>query len=85
MAKYDALFRHFCTAGDDAVEMTFDEIEELVGKLPEAATARREWWSNDQMQPAAHTRAWLDAGRQVDDVRSKRLVRISAARWRRSS
>jgi hypothetical protein len=86
MAKYDALFRHLCTAGDDVVEMTFDEIEQLVGKLPAAATTRREWWSNDQLHPAVHTRAWLDAGRQVTDVdRSKRQVRFSAARWRRSS
>jgi len=29
MAKYDALFRHLCTVGDDPVEMTFDEIEQL--------------------------------------------------------
>ena len=34
MAKYDALFRHLCTTGYDAVEMTFDEIEQLVEALP---------------------------------------------------
>src|SRR5215218_7947215 len=65
MAKYDALFRYLCPTGGDAVEMTFDEIEQLVGALPAAATARREWWSNEHTHPTAHTRAWLDAGRQV--------------------
>jgi hypothetical protein len=87
MAKYDALFRHLCTAAaaDDAIEMTFDQIEELVGPLP-AGAARREWWNNDHTHLAAHTRAWLNAGRQVSEVdRAKRLVRFSAARWRRSS
>jgi hypothetical protein len=86
MAKYDALFRYLCTAGDGPVEMTFDEIEHLVGALPAAATTRREWWSNDHTARAAHSRAWLDAGRQVDEVdRANRRVRFSAARWRRSS
>ena len=87
MAKYDALFRHLCTVGDDPVEMTFDEIEELVGPLPRAATMQREWWSNDSTATRpSHTRAWLDAGRQVDHVdRANKRVRFSAARWRRSS
>jgi hypothetical protein len=86
MIKYDALFRHLCTIDDGPVEMTFEEIEQLVGPLPRAA-AQRDWWSND---PAArrpsHSRAWLDAGRQVELVdRTNRRVRFSSARWRRSS
>ena len=86
MAKYDPLFRYLCTAGDEPIEMTFDEIEQLVGALPAAATARRDWWSNDHTMRAAQSRAWLDAGRQVDEVdRTQRRVRFSAARWRRSS
>jgi hypothetical protein len=87
MAKYDALFRHLCTVGDDPVEMTFDEIEQLVGSLPRAATMQREWWSNDPADARpSHTRAWLDAGRQVDHVdRANKRMRFSAARWRRSS
>ena len=86
MAKYDALFRHLCSIDDGAVEMTFDEIEELVGPLPRAA-GQRDWWSNDpsSVRPS-HTRAWLDAGRHVEHLdRATRRVRFSAARWRRSS
>jgi hypothetical protein len=86
MGKYDPLFRHLCAIGDDPVEMTFDEIEQLVGPLPTAATTRRERWTNDQAQRPAQARGWLDAGRQVDSVdRTSRRVRFGAARWRRSS
>jgi hypothetical protein len=38
MGKYDPLFRHLATCGDGPVEMTFDEIEQLVGSLPASAT-----------------------------------------------
>lgn len=86
MGKYDPLFRHLCALGDDPVEMTFDEIGQLVGALPSAATTRREWWTNDQAQRSVQARAWLNAGRQVDSVdRTSRRVRFGAARWRRSS
>jgi hypothetical protein len=87
MAKYDALFRHLCTLDDDTpVEMTFDEVQQLVGPLPRAA-AQRDWWSNDQTaRRPSHTRAWLDAGRQVEHLdRANRRVRFGPARWRRSS
>jgi hypothetical protein len=68
MSKYDPLFRHLCTLDDDAMELTFDNIEQLVGPLPAAATTRREWWTNDQATRPTHARAWLDAGRQVETV-----------------
>jgi hypothetical protein len=86
VGKYDALFRHLCNAGDDSLEMTFDEIELLVGPLPATASTRRTWWSNDPIHPSAHSRAWLDAGRQVSEVdTATRRATFSAARWRRSS
>jgi hypothetical protein len=34
MGKYYPLFRHQCPLDDDAVELTFDEIGQLVGPLP---------------------------------------------------
>jgi hypothetical protein len=87
MSKYEPLFRHLCTAPDDALEMTFEQIERLVGPLPRAASLRREWWSNDRTdRSGGQARAWLDAGRQVESIdRSARRVSFSAARWRRSS
>jgi hypothetical protein len=57
MGRYDPLFRHLSTISDDAMEMTFDEIEQLVGPLP--ATTKREWWTNDQVTRPAHARNWV--------------------------
>ena len=87
MSKYEPLFRHLCTADDDALDMTFEQIERLVGPLPRAATVRREWWSNDRTDSSGgQAKAWLDAGRHVESIdRSAGRVRFSAARWRRSS
>lgn len=33
VAKYDPLFDHLCRAGDGPVEMTFADVERLVGRL----------------------------------------------------
>jgi hypothetical protein len=88
MAKYDPLFRHLVTADAAApVEMTFDDIERLVGPLPSSATKYSAWWNNEQSDTThVQALAWLNAGREVEHVdRSARQVRFSAARWRRSS
>jgi len=50
--------------GDDA-QMSFAQIEELVGRLPESARAHRAWWSNGSHIEA---RAWRDAGWRVQSV-----------------
>jgi len=87
VAKYDPLFRHLCRAGDDPVEMSFDDIERLVGPLPAAASRTRAWWTSD---PRAGThpqaKAWADAGRDVESVDVvARRVRFGRAGWTRGS
>jgi len=87
MAKYDPLFRHLVSADAGPIDMTFDEIERLVGALPASALKYSAWWSNHQLEGAhVQATAWLNAGREVETVdRQGRRVRFSAARWRRSS
>lgn len=86
MSKYAPLFRKLCLTPDEPVEMTFDEIERLVGALPASASAHRAWWSNETGGPHVQSRVWLDAGREVVSVdRDARRVVFSAARWRRGS
>lgn len=41
MAKYDALFEYLCRAGDGPVEMTFEEISQLVGACLRRPSAGR--------------------------------------------
>ncbi|CAB4942018.1 unannotated protein [freshwater metagenome] len=60
---------------DQPVPMTFDEIEELVGALPESAYKwRDQWWANTVTHPQGE--AWLRAGRRVIevDIDARRLV-----------
>lgn len=86
MAKYDPLFRHLCKADDGPLSMTFDEIDLLVGALPQAALSHRSWWANDVDGRHVQAAAWLNAGREVATVDlSRRSVRFSAAGWRRGA
>lgn len=46
------------------VRMSFAEVEELVGRLPNSARLHRAWWSN-----SSHVaRAWRDAGWRLQSV-----------------
>ena len=66
MGKYDPLCDHLRRARG-SIELTFTEIEALVGGLPPSAYRYSAWWSNN---PTRHVQAsaWLDAGRQVVSV-----------------
>lgn len=87
MGKYDPLFEYLCRAGDRPVELSFDEIEVLVGALPASATTHAAWWANEAAggrHVQAH--AWLNAGREVETVdRARRWVRFTSPQWRRGA
>ena len=87
MAKYDPLFEYLCRASDAPVELTFDEVERLVGPLPVSATKFKQWWENESTDGRhVQAKAWLNAGREVERVDlNERFVRFSAASWRRGS
>ena len=64
-SKYADL-RDFLAALDgNEVAMTFADVEELVGALPESARRHRPWWGNDSRGQAL---AWQNAGWRVDKV-----------------
>ena len=88
VAKYDPLFELLCRAGDEPVTLEFDEVERLVGPLPAAAMKSRRWWGNDPSSEAqnAQSKAWLNAGREVESVdHAARRVRFGPPGWRRGS
>lgn len=86
MAKYDPLFEQLCSAPAEPVEMTFTQVAQLVGGLPESARKHQAWWSNEQDGRHVQAKAWLEAGREVEFVdRASGRVRFSAPRWRRGS
>ena len=69
MSKYAPL-RHNLQARPRAdTELTFREIEKILGfELPASAHEHSAWWSNER-ETHVQARAWMDAGWQVWHVR----------------
>src|SRR5262249_1696284 len=44
--KYDPLREHLASCADSRIRMTFAELEELLGRLPDSAYQYRAWWGN---------------------------------------
>jgi hypothetical protein len=74
--KYDPLRRYLESVGAPVVELSFVQIEEIIGgRLPESARKHPAWWSNN---PTNHVnaQAWLAAGYSSGslDLAGERLV-----------
>jgi hypothetical protein len=72
VGKYDLLREHLRTRGSRVV-MTFDEIANLVGGLPQSAYTYPVWWNNDD-PTHSHSRSWGDAGYDADPDVAARTV-----------
>jgi DNA-binding XRE family transcriptional regulator len=67
-SKYHRLFDHLRRQTGEAVVMTFDQIECLIGgDLPPSARAGRAFWSN-RSRGALQASAWMAAGFHVQAV-----------------
>jgi hypothetical protein len=68
MGKYQPLTAFLNTSQQTRVQMTFSQLEGLLGfPLPPSARKHRSWWSNNPNNNVA-TRAWVDAGYGTADV-----------------
>jgi hypothetical protein len=48
MSKYDPLLRWFRSSRGNHVQLTFEQIEEILGSdLPDSARKHRSWWGNE--------------------------------------
>ena len=78
MVNYNSLYEWLkskANAGEEKVETTFGEIEEILdGSLPKSARKSRPWWGNDKTH--AQARAWMVAGWKVDhaNLNSERVI-----------
>ena len=62
--RYEALTAFLSDRPDPVVEMTFAELDRLVGGLPDSARKYPAWWTNSRSsQP--HAKFWLDAKRRA--------------------
>ena len=72
VSKYSGLTGHlkFRSAFTSLVKLSFARIDGLIGSnLPMAAFRETAWWSNTALN--AHTKAWLEAGWEVQEVNLK--------------
>lgn len=75
MGKYEPLGQFLRKQHRDRVQMTFAEIERVLGQKLPASKQHRAWWSNNPNNNVM-TKYWLDAGFKTSDVdtASERLV-----------
>lgn len=83
MSKYDALTKHLAARAETRVQMSFADLEALLGfRLPTSARTYRPWWANSA-HGHVQSRSWLEAGYQSEqvDLEAERLVfvRLNAA------
>jgi hypothetical protein len=68
MGKYEPLTKFLQAQHADRIEMTFAEIQKVIGtKLPSSAKLYRAWWSNNPSN-SVMTAAWRDAGFRSEQV-----------------
>jgi hypothetical protein len=75
--KYDALKRWLQMQHLQQLDVTFDEISNVVGGLPISAYERAAWWGNEVASTHSQCKAWLEAGYSVSVDRAARKVRFS--------
>ena len=65
--KYRPIYEYLSRRQAEQVNLTFDEIEGLLGQaLPPSARRRRDWWGN--RRNSQHASAWMDAGYHATEV-----------------
>lgn len=87
-SKYDPLTRHLRKSSHDRLKMSFLEIEQVLGfPLPKSARTYDAWWLDRSPGTThSHAKAWLDGGRQVENVdRNAAVVTFSAVLTKSSS
>ncbi len=77
--KYDPLRLFLNGRTDSRVEMTFDDIANLVGGLPISAFKHKPWWANDVSHVQAS--AWMHSGYVASlNLERRRIVFHKSAR-----
>ena len=76
MGKYDPLEHHLRRQKTASYEMSFRDIERVLGQLLPKSAQRPEWWANEDSPATRHVqcKAWLRAGyRAIPQVHSERV------------
>jgi hypothetical protein len=78
MGKYDPLHRYLSRKAADELEMTFTDLERVLGAMLSNGAARREWWANETSASTRHVQAhaWMAAGYYAFLVEGEERVRF---------
>ena len=77
MGKYDPLEHHLRRQKTASYEMSFRDIERVLGQLLPKSAQRPEWWANEDSPATRHVqcKAWLRAGyRAVPQTHAERVL-----------
>ncbi|MEO7027539.1 MAG: hypothetical protein ABI056_08295 [Caulobacteraceae bacterium] len=83
MSRYEPLTRYLESRADDAVMLSFAEVEKLIRRpLPDSARKHQAWWANTGSH--SHAAAWLRPGWRTSHVSLQR-ERVTLAREKDAS
>jgi hypothetical protein len=69
MGKYDPLRRYLEGQDADVIEVTFSQLESILGfPLPRSAHDHQAWWANETHGSHSHARSWQEAGWETRGV-----------------
>ncbi len=66
MAKSDPLYKYLRDSGEPVVQLSFQEISDMVGGLPKSASKYQAWWANEKDGPYVRAYSSMKAGYHVD-------------------
>jgi hypothetical protein len=68
-SRYDPLRKYLDGRSEAVVQLSFTEIESIIGGLlPASARRHRPWWANERSGSHVHASAWMQAGRRTANV-----------------
>ncbi len=78
MAKYDPLYNYLRRKTPTEVELSFPDIERIIGAMLPNSAARPQWWANELSQESRHVqrRAWQEAGYDAFPIQGEDKVRF---------
>ena len=75
MKKYSALSKHLSELNADTAELTFLEVEQIIGgPLPRSANRHNTWWANEKNGTHSWAHLWQAAGWLRDKVDFERRI-----------
>ena len=76
MSKYDPLYHHLRRKTASELEMSFADVERVIGGLLPASAARPQWWANELSEETSHVqcKAWRAAGYDASLVGKERVL-----------